>query len=162
MQKKLFGCFMLVMFLAASFAQAEEIDALSSASTKNYFEKDSLTGEKLFEELKKHQGAISVATVNADGSPNAAVVIPGVVNETTLRFGLADNQTKKNLLERKYAVITYYKYTIGEDGKMKERSGARIVVKAIEEDAAITKLQKETKARAGTIFVKIMKILPFG
>jgi len=162
MKKQIFGCLMSVMFLVSPLLQSENIDAVSSASTKNYYHKISLVGKKLFDELKLHRGAISVATVNADGSPNAAVVIPGVVDEKTLRFGLAPNQTKKNLLERKYAVITFYQYKSGEDGKMKERSGARIVVKTIDDPDTLKKLVEKTKARANTIFVQILKILPLG
>jgi hypothetical protein len=116
----------------------------------------------LFTALKARKAAVSVATTNADGTPNAAVVIPGVVDEKTLMFGLADNQTKVNLKERGYAVITAYIYTPDAQDKFQRNIGARLVVKYISDPAAIQTLMELTKAAPGTIFVQIEKILPLG
>jgi hypothetical protein len=137
-------------------------DAISSASTKYYYESNSLEGEELIECLKSKDGAITMSTVNADGSPNCAVIIPSVVDDNILKFRLVNNQTKENILKRKLAVLTTYIYKPESEDKSEKNSGARIVLEYIEDNKEINKLMKQTNSDTGTVFMKIIKILPLG
>ena len=164
--KKTFILMTIMLFvLMASFLVAAvepSIDSISSASVTNYYQKSSLEGEALFDALRDRRGAIVVSTTNSDGSPNAGIVIPGVVDENTLMFGLAENQTKVNLIARKYAVITTYIYKPDAQDKLERNRGARIIVSYISDQAEIDRLIQQTGAREGTIFVKVEKVLPLG
>ncbi len=150
------------VFLSVSIFATGKPDAISAASVQNYYVESSLTGPALFEALTKRTVAFSVATSNADGTPNAAVVIPGVVDENTLMFGLADNQTKVNLIERKLAVIVAYKYSPEEEDRLKRNIGARLVVEYIDDADEVARLMEKTGARPGTMFVRILEIMPLG
>lgn len=152
----------IMVLFAVSLIADSGADAISSASKQNYYTGSSLTGDALFEALNKRELAISVATVNPDNTPNAAVVVPSVVDSETLMFGLADNQTKLNLLERKLAVITAYKYTPTAESKADRNIGARIVVEYIDNEDEIAALMEKSGASEGTFFVRIIKILPIG
>jgi len=140
----------------------DKVDTFTSASVVNFYESSALKGEALFTALRNRDTAITVATVNPDGTPNAAVVIPGVVNETTLQFGLADNQTKLNLQNDKRAVITAYIYSPKAVSKADRNIGAKLQVELITDAAELKTLFETTKAPVGTIFVKIIKIMPLG
>lgn len=154
----------MLILLASFLVQAAEpsVDSISSASKTNYYEQSSLKGEELFNALRERRCAIVVSTANSDGTPNAGVVIPGVADENTLMFGMAENQTKINLIERKYAVITAYIYSPDAKEKLKRNVGAKIIVSYISDPAEIKKLLKKTGSREGTIFVKVEKVLPLG
>ncbi len=160
---------MSVLFVALTLslsAAAQSVEAISKASTTQYYAKSSLQGEDLWKALEARQCAISVATVNPDGSPNAAVVIPGVTKDrTALIFGLAPNQTLENFKARRLAVVTAYIYTPAAADKLERNKGARIVVEYIADPELQKKLieaNKEAGAREGSIFMKIVKILPLG
>lgn len=140
----------------------DPIDAFATASIRYYYEESSLKEDALLEAIKNRDCAISVSTVNPDGTPNAAVVIPEVANEETLMFGLADNQTKVNLMNDKNAVITAYIYSPDAEAKTDRNIGARIKVEYIDDEALIEELMASTEAREGTIFVRIIEILPLG
>ena len=153
---------LLILLFSGNLLATAKADAVSAASKQNYYTGSSLTGNELLEALKNRELAISVATVNGDGTPNAAVVIPGVVDSEILMFGLADNQTKINFVERKLAVITAYKYDPTAESKAERNVGARIVVEYIDDEAEIEDLMARTGAGTGTMFVRILKILPIG
>ena len=77
-------------------------------------------------------------------------------------FGLADNQTKVNLIERKLAVIVAYKYSPEEEDRLKRNIGARLVVEYIDDADEVARLMEKTGARPGTMFVRILEIMPLG
>lgn len=58
-----------------SQSSADSTDAASSASLY-FYEQGSLTGEELMTAIRNAEGSCSVATVNADGSPNLANLCP--------------------------------------------------------------------------------------
>jgi len=165
--KKL-GIVVLVLACMAVGISAQSVDSISKASTGIYYGKTSLAGEDLWKALESYECAISVATVNADGTPNAAVVIPGVTNDRAyLYFGLAPNQTGINMKERKFAVLTAYNYTSPSKSADKKMLsfGARIILEYVSDPATIAKLieqNKDKKASPSTIFMKIVKVLPIG
>ena len=73
------------------------VDSISAAS-KNHYERSALAGEALMEAIRERTCSFTLATVNADGSPIAAVIIPGVADDGHLMFRMAANQSRTNLL----------------------------------------------------------------
>ena len=163
--KKILIILVAFVLLAASIG-AQSIDSISKASTSNYYTKTSLTGEDLWKALENYQLSVSVATVNPDGSPNAAVVIPGVTKDRQhLFFGLAPNQTGINMKERKLIVVTATGYIAPKGDQKMTYSGARIIAEYVSDPAIQKKLveqNKDKKASDSTIFLKIVKVLPIG
>lgn len=157
-----------VLALSLTGLAAQSADSISKASTGIYYGKTSIAGEALWKALETYECAISVATVNADGTPNASVVIPGVTADRNyLYFGLAPNQTGINMKERKFAVVTAYDYTSPSKSVDKQMLsiGARIIVEYVSDPATIARLieeNKDKKASPSTIFMKIVKVLPIG
>lgn len=142
------------------------IDSISAASKAFYYAKSSLTGEDLWKAIEARAGAVVVATANEDGTPNAAVIIPGISKDrTALIFGIAPNQTLENLKARHVAVVTIYLYTASATDKFERNKGARIIAELITDQTEIARLAAENKDRgasAGSTFLKIVKILPLG
>ena len=153
MKKNLIVCFVAAFCLLFSTALAavtvDMVDGVAGASKKNYYEKTSLTGEKLFEAIKSCKVAFVLSTTNPDGSPNAGVFIPGVVSDSVLKFGMAQNQTALNIKRTKQAVLTVYQLVEGESGKKNLHYGARLVLELVE---------SEDKA----LHLKIKSVLPLG
>lgn len=141
-----------------------EVDTVTQASGNYYYEHQSLNGEDLWTAIREHSAAIVVSTTNRDHSPNSSYVVPGFVEEGVLAFGLAPNQTKENLLERDWAVITVLMYdeTIEADYETSKYRGARIIVERISDEAEIERLQESYGGRPGTIFVRVVEVLPMG
>ncbi|MBL8966670.1 MAG: hypothetical protein JNG85_06645 [Spirochaetaceae bacterium] len=164
MKRILFAAFVaLVLCLGAA---AQSADAISKASTTQYYAKSSLQGDELWKALETMQCAISVATVNADGTPNAAVVIPGVTKDrSALVFGLAPNQTIENFKARKFAVVTAYIYNPTATEKLDRNKGARIVVEYISDPAEIKRQiedNKNPRITEKSTFMKIVRVMPLG
>lgn len=163
--KKILIILVAFVILAAGIG-AQSVDSISKASTSNYYTKTSLTGEDLWKALETYQLSVSVATVNPDGSPNAAVVIPGVTKDRQhLFFGLAPNQTGINMKERKLIVVTATGYIAPKGDQKMTYSGARIIAEYVSDPAVQKKLveqNKDKKASDSTIFLKIVKVLPIG
>lgn len=166
--KKLLLLLALAVFVAGSvFVQeGSPADAISKASTVAYYAKSSLTGDALWQAIESRSGAFSVATVNPNGTPNAAVVIPGISKDrTALFFGIAPNQTLENIKNKKLAVLTIYLYNATASDKFERNKGARIILELITDQAEITRLvelNKDRGASATSIFMKIVKVLPLG
>lgn len=151
---------------ALGLASAQSADAVSKASTVQYYAKSSLLGEDLWKALETRQCAIAVATVNADGSPNAAVVIPGVTKDrSALVFGLAPNQTLLNFRERRLAIVTAYIYNPSAADKLERNKGARILVEFVSDPAQAGKLLEDNRDKGATensVFMRILKVMPLG
>jgi hypothetical protein len=157
---------LLALLLLAFGLSGQSADSVSAASKAYSYAASSLSGEELWKVLAARQAAVSLATVNADGTPNAAVVIPGVTKDrSALMFGIAPNQTLENLKSRKLGVLTAYLYTPSATEKLERNKGARIVLELITDAALIEKLVLENKdggASATTLFMRIVRVLPIG
>ncbi|HEY9053313.1 MAG TPA: pyridoxamine 5'-phosphate oxidase family protein [Rectinemataceae bacterium] len=164
MKRSLAIAFALVLAVMALGAQSA--DSISKASTTNYYKQTSLSGEDLWKAVESYACSVSVATVNADGTPNVAVVIPGVTKDRQyLYFGLAPNQTGINFKERKFAIVTFIDYKAPTATAKMFTSGARVVVEYVSDPAVQARLveeNKDKKATPSTIFMKILQVLPIG
>ncbi|MDD3253606.1 MAG: pyridoxamine 5'-phosphate oxidase family protein [Lachnospiraceae bacterium] len=135
-------------------------DAVSSAS-QVFYQSSSLTGDELLEAIRQADGSCTIATVNADGSPNLIVSVAGVADDDHLVFGWADNATKANLLRDKQAIIAYYIYDKDGAEKNNRHRGARLVCQLEEDEAVLQKLEESSGASQGT-FLRIVETLPIG
>ena len=77
-----------------SQSSVDSTDTASSASLY-FYEQGSLTGEELMTAIRNAEGSCSVATVNADGSPNLANFVPYPAGEEYLAFTFSSNVTKE-------------------------------------------------------------------
>lgn len=94
-----------IVALGFTSASSQHVDTVSSASVKYYYGPAATIQEIA---AVTTNGIVVVSTTNLDGTPNAAVVIPGVFEEKYLVFALADNQTKVNLERGGEAVVTIF------------------------------------------------------
>lgn len=141
-----------------------DTDSVSAASNTIYFAENTLSVEELYEAVHNLSGgALAVSTVNADGSPNLAYIGPDMVDDDVLMFGLSDNQTRRNIIERKIAVAGVYLYTSDRDGGLADSRGARLVLRLIEDEDEISKLKERSPdAPDDVLFMRLVKILPVG
>jgi hypothetical protein len=122
------------------------VDAVTSASTptNQYYD---MTKDELLTAISQYQGVCTVSTVNAEGTSNIGVFVPGVVGTDHLTFGWAKNATKENFLRTKSAVMIYDVVNTAGAEKTDRHRGAKVVL-VLEEDAAVIAELKETmKAR---------------
>ena len=157
---------LVLLALAApgpAFGQAKPgTDVLTAASGQYYYAASSYTPEALAAALKAYPyaGSVTVATVNADGTPNLAVAIPALsADGAYLSFGFADNRTKANMIERGYAVVCVYEYNPRAENKADRNKGARIILSypGDEENKALNAGKERP-----SLYMKIVKILPLG
>ena len=142
--------------------ESANIDSISSASVAQFYESSSIKGEELMNAINERSGAVAIATTNEDGTPNIATIVPSAVDENTLMFQFADNQTKVNLEERHLAVLSYYIYMPEAEEKADRNSGARLILKLINDEAKISELSTKAEAPEGVTFMEIVKVLPLG
>ncbi len=145
-------------------ASGGTVDGISKASTHFYYEKGSLAGEALFDSINSREGAVTIATVNEDGSPNMAVAVPGVIGDKYLMFGFSPNQTAENIRERKLAVIAYYIYTPDAQEKNDRNRGARLICEYVDDPVKINEIKDilGSQFSESSTFLEIVKILPLG
>lgn len=131
------------------------------ASTSYYYEAASVTGDDFIAFVNERKGAVSIATTNEDGSPNLATLVPGITPDGKyLTITSAENQTIKNIEERKLAVFQFYNYQAQEEDKMKRNTGARAIVKYDADKQA--ELTEQYKPREGSFMLEIVKVIPLG
>lgn len=150
------------------------VDSISAASDKYHYEKSFLEGEELTKLINTRQAAFTIATTNADGSPNIAVIIPGALGEDVIYMTPANNQTRKNIMERKLAVMAVYKYDITKEDKYEKNVGARLVLEYIEDkdqrQSYLDSLNKlpflndaqKKQLNDWAVFFKVKKVIPLG
>jgi len=124
----------LVRSLSMTAVLAEETDVFTSASVASYYADSALTGDDLMNAINSFSGTYLVCTTNPDGTANAGCSSSACVkNEDKyyIQMGLAENQTKQNLLRTGEALAVY----AAEPPRRRttttphsDRSGARDVV----------------------------------
>jgi len=154
----------LVLCVLAVFPASMETDAFTSASVKDYYGDSALTGEALMNAVNGKTGFYLVSTTNPDGSPNAAYFVFGISElhgKYYVRLGLAENQSKQNLMNDKRGVAVYAATPgTGAEDKPYAVSGARIRFQVIEDEALINELKGD--AENTPIFAEVLEVLPLG
>ena len=140
---------------------AQNPDAVSSASL-TYYESSSLNQEQLFEVIDQRQGGCTIATVNADQTPNLVVAVPGTADGKYIYFTWAENATKGNVFRSKEAMMCYYIYDAGAEAKEERNIGARVRLTLVEDEAVIKKLAETTPAINSATVFEVKELLPLG
>lgn len=162
---KRIAALLIALLMMTSFAMAEEqVDAVASASVADFYADFALTGDELMNAINAFSGTYLVSSTNPDGTPNTAYFVFSMVKHEDayyLQLGLAENQSKANLLANGNGMAVYAANPTGEEGaKPYSVSGARIWFKAIEDEAIAAKLAEG--ARPGALFFEITEIRPLG
>lgn len=147
-----------------SGAVVASTDSISKASTVYYYESSSWDEAKVIDAIKNKVSdfaAVVVSTVNEDGSPNAATIVPGIDQENYLMFDFGtEGSTFNNMKEREIAVLTLFEHNAEAEVK---NQGARVALKVVTDEAKIKELAERNKLDAKTtIFTEIVKVIPLG
>ena len=161
--KKLLSLVLSLMLLACAISAMAE-DTVASASVADFYAQYALTGDDLMNALNSFSGTYLISTTNPDGTPNTAFFIYSMVKldgEYYLQLGLAENQSKANLLANGCGLAVYAANPSGEEGAMPYAvSGARIWFQNVSDEAVLAKLMEG--AHEGAMFYEITAVRPLG
>lgn len=161
--KRIFAL-VLVLCLFAALPASMETDAFTSASVTDHYGAFALTEEALLTAVNSQTGFYLVATTNPDGSPNAGYFIFGMKElngKYYVQLGLAENQSKQNILRDKQGVAVYAATPgTGAEDKPYAVSGARIRFVMIEDEDLIKELAGDSQYTP--IFAEVTEVLPLG
>ena len=145
---------------ASETAVSADAAATASATTGLYTNLDQAA---LLEAIGQFKGLCNVSTVNADGTPNIAIFVPGVADDSHIFFNWADNATKANVLREKTAIMSYDIADPTAEEKAGRHSGA-VVKLELEEDAEdLAQLQEANESVSeASVVLKIVEVLPVG
>ena len=145
---------------ASETAVSADAAATASATTGLYTNLDQAA---LLEAIGQFKGLCNVSTVNADGTPNIAIFVPGVADDSHIFFNWADNATKANVLREKTAIMSYDIADPTAEEKAGRHSGA-VVKLELEEDAEVlAQLQEANESVSeASVVLKIVEVLPVG
>lgn len=145
---------------AVSADAAATAAATASATTGLYTNLDQAA---LLEAIGQFKGLCNVSTVNADGTPNIAIFVPGVADDSHIFFNWADNATRANVLREKAAIMSYDIADPTAEEKAGRHSGA-VVKLELEEDAEVlAQLQEANESVSeASVVLKIVEVLPVG
>ena len=165
MKKMTLRLVMLVMAALLACAPAlAEVDAFTSASVTDFYGDNALTGDELMNAINSFSGFYLVCTTNPDGTANAGVFIFACVkNEDKyyIQMGLAENQTKQNLLRTGEALAVYAANPSTEEGaKPYITAGARMVLQQVTDEELLKVLN--VKGSETALFFEITEIKPLG
>lgn len=158
--KKLLVALMLLCLVFAASALAE--DAVSSASVADFYGETALAGDDLMNAINSFSGFYIITTTNPDGTPNSGFFIYGCVkHEDTyyLQFGLAENQTRQNLIDNGEALAVYAALPAA-DANPYPVAGARMWVQQVTDEDVLAALNEN--AREGTLFFEIVSLRSLG
>lgn len=145
-----------------SAAGGQEADAAATASTyTNLY--TNMDQAAVLDAMRAYSGLCNVATVNADGTPNIAIFVPGVADDSHIMFGLADNSTKANLLRDKVAEISYDVANPAAETKEGRHQGAVLKVELEEDEEVLAELKANNENISDAhIILKIVEVMPIG
>lgn len=141
----------------------ENLDAVTtpSVSTNMYTNLDQAA---LLKEIGKYSGVTVVSTVNADGTPNIAILTPGVADENHIVFNLAPtNATMTNLKRDKVAKMVFDKPNTAAETKEERHQGAVVRLELEEDTAVLDELKANNEYITDSSLVcKLVEVLPVG
>ena len=148
---------------ASEIPPAEIIDAGSSASVADFYGAYGLTGDDLMNAINSYAGSYAVATVNEDGTPNVAYFIYGCVkveDKYYISLGIAENQTRLNVLRTGEAVAMYAAAPDPASGMPYAVAGARMTLKLVTDEALLQQLV--VPEYPNTLFAEIVAVRSLG
>ncbi len=140
-----------------------ETDAVSTPSTyTNLY--TNLDQAALLEEIAKYSGVTVVATTNADGTPNIAILTPGAAGDDShIVFNLAPNTTKENILRSKQAEMVFDKVNAAAETKAERHQGAVVRLELEEDPAVLEELKKSNEyITDNSLVCKLAEVMPVG
>ena len=154
----------LSALLVCAPAAAETVDAFTSASVTDFYGESALTGDELMNAINSFSGFYLVCTTNPDGSANAAYFIYGCAEldgKYYLKMGLAENQSRQNLLANGEGLAVYAATPAGgEDDKPYAVAGARMRFTVVTDAEVLSAL--EVEEGGATILCEITETKPLG
>lgn len=139
-------------------------DAISSASVADFYGDYAITGDELMDAINSFSGFYLVTTVNPDGTPLSGFFIYACkkIDDTYyLQFGLAENQSRQNLVANDDAYAVYAAAPSTEEGaKPYAVAGARMKLKKVTDEDVLSTLSEG--AYEGTLFFEIVECRSLG
>lgn len=121
----------------------EEEDKRPSAATGKYTDFDAT---QLSESMARFEGVCVLSTVNEDGTPNAAIFVPFMVDEEHAVFVLAANRTRENVERTGRAWAVYDVANPGAKEKKDRHAGARLRLSLVRESEFPEEFQRVAEA----------------
>ncbi len=159
--KKILAMILSALLFLGGTAMAEgEVDTVSSASTVYYF--DGISGDELMDAINSYSGFYAIASVNADGTPNIAFFVYGMVklgDTYYVQLGLSPNQTTLNI-DNGSALMAMY-------GRNPEAFpyasvGARMYLNKVEDEDTLNALSMFSPAGYTPMYYKVTQTVPMG
>lgn len=165
MKNRLFALLLaLVMVLPVCALAEDTADTVTSASVADFYGSSALTGDDLMNAINSWSGFYIISTTNPDGTPNSAYFIYSMVKHNDhyyLQLGLAENQSKANLLANGEGLAVYAASPSTEEGaKPYAVSGARIRFQAVEDQEVLAALAEQ--GSASSMFFEVVEVRPLG
>lgn len=146
--------------VASETSVSADAAATASATTGLYTNLDQAA---LLEAIGQFKGLCNVSTVNADGTPNIAIFVPGVADDSHIFFNWADNATKANVLREKTAIMSYDIADPTAEEKAGRHSGAVVKLELEEDTEVLAQLQEANESVSeASVVLKIVEVLPVG
>ncbi len=158
--KKLAVLFLASLLLFAA-ASAETPDAVASASVNSFY--GGMTGDDLMNAINSYSGFYSISSVNPDGTPNVAFFIYGMAkagDKYYVQLGISPNQTTANI-ENGSALMAMYA-AIPAEGATYPTTGARMLLKKVEDEALIAELLKNAPEGYTPMYYEVTETRPLG
>ena len=153
----------LALALVACGTESEaEVDAVSTPS--NYTNKyTNLDQAAVMDAIAAYSGVSVVATTNADGTPNIAILTPGTAGDSHIVFNLAPNTSKENILRDKVAEMIFDQNNPAAETKEERHKGAMLRLELEEDQAVIDELADGNDyINDGSLVCRVVEVLPVG
>ena len=170
LKKVLFSVIAFCMLGAGTVSASEQeipdgtkVDSVSGASVTDYYVDYGISGDELMEAVNAPSGSYVIATVNEDGSPLLGYFIYSMIKEEDdyyLLLGLAENQTRENLIRTGEAMALYAANPESEAPAQYAVSGARMGLELVTDEGLIEKLN--TAGYDTTMFCKVKWVRSLG
>ena len=134
------------------------------ASTNKFTNMDA---KALAASMAKFEGECALATVNDDGSPNAALFMPCMVDESHVVFVLAPNRTRENVERTGLAWAVYVVASPAAEEKAQRHAGARLRLSLVRNEGETADeyqavAEKFPRMNPYVLVFRIEEILPVG
>ncbi|MBR4234750.1 MAG: hypothetical protein IKR85_01655 [Clostridia bacterium] len=158
--KKALSVFLSLLLLVCPALAGQESDAVSSASTVYYF--DGISGDELMDAINSYSGFYAIASVNADGTPNIAFFVYGMVKlEETyyVQLGLSPNQTTLNIDGGSELMAMYGMNPVAFPYAS---VGARMYLSKVTDEETLTALSAFSPAGYTPLYYEVTRTVPMG
>lgn len=117
--------------------------------------------------MAQFEGLCVVATVNPDGTPDAAIFVPTMPDDEHVIFMLADNHTRANLERTGTAHLVYDVARPHAENKAARHAGARLDVSLVRQDGETAEEYERVassfpRMNPAVVILRIERILPVG